>query len=105
MPLFEKYSYIWKNGPPSSVILENWVLTLSQEEQQEFSKARERQYAYRQVAMDKGNMEIVPEGYKWRDEDAHTENKPNDPIWVKYFERWLSEHDGKLVIEIIEVNE
>ena len=71
--------------------LETRLLTLSTEEQEEFKLADQRQKSYRQKVVDAGAMEIVETGYVWVDQEAAEKNKPTDPVWHNYFNRWLKE--------------
>ena len=69
-----------------------WISTLSKQEQQEFQAADVRQKQYRQVAIEKGDMTIDSDGnYIWKDSATAEKNKPFDPVWLIYFNRWQEE--------------
>lgn len=86
MPI--KQTFHFKN---SSITLWDWVKTLSEVEQQEFNDSELRQHAFRDQAIANGLMQKVGDNYIWRDEEAKQINKPQDPVWFKYWERYLKE--------------
>lgn len=80
----------------------NWISTLSPAEQDEYILARTRQQSYRQQAIDAGKMFIKDDDkYVWSDYNAMKIGKPEDPIWRKYFDRYLAENNMKLVTTLI----
>lgn len=85
--------------------LHEWVATLSVHEQEEFRLAQQRQYKIRQEFVDAGALTVdtikqknTP--YIWKDSEAANKNKPKDPIWAVYWDRYLSETNT--IFEIIE---
>lgn len=81
-----------------------WVATLPLDEQQEYAAARARQNSLRSVAIEQGKMEIDnssdAQDYIWKDESALTINKPNDDVWLKYWDRYLAETQTIFTIEV-----
>lgn len=86
-----EFEYVYHGN---RITLENWVKTLSQEEQDRFFKARENNYAARQVAIDQGRMTITKDNnYVWANEQEYHKNKEHDPVFVDYFNRYLKENN------------
>jgi hypothetical protein len=75
----------------SSITIWEWSKTLPEVEQQEFKDSERRQHAFRDRAIAEGLMQKVGDNYIWRDEEAKQINKPHDPVWFKYWERYLQE--------------
>ena len=73
------------------ISLDQWVATLSEEEQEIYKKADKRQKSYRQEKVTEGKLEVVQDGYIWENEEAEKINKEIDPIWSDYFFRWQQE--------------
>lgn len=74
--------------------------TLSEEELKEFYAAEDRQFAYRQKAIDRGDL-VLDDHYRWRDQAAFVRHKKTDDVWLKYFLRWREECgiiDGRKII-------
>lgn len=89
MALLNKFIWIYPDGKPSKI--EDWVITLPIEEQTEFFAAQKRNIEFRDQAIKEGRMKITEEGYEWINEEEFKKNKPHDPIWEQYFQRWLQE--------------
>ena len=69
-----------------------WVRQLPWPEQQEFRLAETRQRDLRQQAIQRGDMCIDPmQNYVWRDQETYLQDKPTDPVWLTYYQRWRSE--------------
>jgi hypothetical protein len=80
-----------------------WIKTLSESEQQEFKEATQRQEAIRQQFIDSGKMAIGHGGYIWREQDNDPIQKPNDPVWDSYWQRWLTETDQSVIDSLVEI--
>ena len=94
---------------------EDWIASLSPEEQSEFHAAKTRQEAYRQEAIDRGDLvrdfsTVDPKdptsqpSYVWRDEETAKKNKPSDEIWRNYWDRWIKEVDVQFDIVETKIN-
>lgn len=92
--------------------LDDWISTLPTEQQTEFLDSVRRQREYRAQAIADGRL-IVDDShlgpdrqpgdqpvYVWRDAEAAKQNKPEDIIWRRYFDRWLT--DNKITITVQE---
>jgi hypothetical protein len=92
------------------ITLDEWVTTLSQEEQEKFQRAQIRQRKFRQDAIDKGNM-IISKGdantnegsYIWKDEETARVNKKTDGTWLVFWNRYIAENNLKF--EIVKTQE
>ena len=89
----------------TNVSFDNWVKTLTAEEQSEFAKAQTRQIANRQASIDAShitsNVITDTDGITWNanSSSAVTEIKyEQDSVWFAYWERWQSE-TGITVVE------
>lgn len=101
-----KQKLIWEWPGGKKIEIDEWVLTLSAHEQEEFFMARQRQLQYRSEATEQQRLlEITEEGYIWINEEEALKNKPNDPIWETYFKRWCDELGIKLTIVYENINE
>jgi hypothetical protein len=96
MPIYQIFNYEFPEGV-TPFIIDEWVRTLSLEEQTEFFQAKERQLEYRQAAMETGNLytDSTLQGYIWKDEDALQKNKTDDAVWMEYFRRFIKENNIK----------
>ena len=80
--------------------LEDWITTLSVEEQAEFYKAQERQIELRKQVIDEGKMYIEKDGsYVWKDDETAKQGKGYDETWLHYWNRWLKETKAKFYIK------
>ena len=88
-----KWNFEWFTTDGSPFIsLDDWVKTLSVEEQKEFYNANLRQKSYRQEKINEGNLIVNKDNsYIWKDEQTEIINKPNDEIWLNYWGRWQVE--------------
>ena len=95
MPIKQQFIYEWPEGS-KPMDIDEWVGTLSDDEQIEFLEARSRQVAYRQKVINEGKMKMVPyQGYIWKDAEARTNNKPMDDVWLSYHTRFIKENNIK----------
>ena len=92
------------------ITLDEWVTTLSQEEQEKFQRAQIRQRKFRQDAIDKGNMIISKgdantnkESYIWKDKETARVNKKTDGTWLFFWNRYIAENNLKF--EIVKTQE
>lgn len=104
MGVRHEFKYTVPDGQ-TFVDLHGWVATLSVSEQEEFRLAQQRQYAIRQEFVDAGVLtvdahKVKNTPYIWKDSTAANKNKPKDPIWAIYWDRYLAETNTKF--EIIE---
>lgn len=90
-------NFIAPEGKPV-VHMEQWVTTLSQDEQHEFAQAKERQRAFRAETVANGNLKVAVGSYEWKDENSAKINKPNDPVWLKYWDQYIKETGMKFNI-------
>jgi hypothetical protein len=90
MSVVQQFEYTWPDGMEQIQFLP-WIATLTQEEQDEFAQAKTRQDAIKQQWVDDGLLSIIPEGYEWKDQETFDNGKPNDPVWLEYWGRWVSE--------------
>jgi RimJ/RimL family protein N-acetyltransferase len=112
MPVKMEFSYASNNEGEVPVELHDWIKTLPFDEQQEFNEAEARQIAFRQEAIDRGDMIIEvadtsdkPLGWKstlsnyvWRDAETEKKGKEHDPAWLVYWNRYLTECNIKFNI-------
>jgi hypothetical protein len=96
----ETFYFINPNGGPV-ININEWVGTLPENEQQEYHDALSRQFTLRQSYVDSGALTVIDTGYIWRDHEAWINNKPHDPVWDKYFARYLKE-TGTIFKKVIE---
>jgi hypothetical protein len=104
MTVVQKFEYDWPEGV-TPIDFVSWTQTLSQEEQDEFSEARRRQESYRQEAIDAGRMQMIDGTYVWVDQTAAKLNKKSDPIWVRYWRRYLKETQTRFSTILEEQND
>ena len=102
MAIAQKFIYTWPEGK-SPIWIEQWIRTLSQIEQDEFRLADKRQKEFRKIVVDQGNLQVVNNIYVWKDKDALDTNKPTDPVWQVYWNRWMTETGAKFTIEQSEI--
>ena len=101
MPTIKKFNYTWAAGVPP-VNFMAWVNALSPAERLEFDLADARQTELRQYHQDQGTLVIgesleAPQ-HVWQDKElAETGNK-SDPVWTRYFDRYLAETNTTLTI-------
>ena len=103
MSLTQKFDI--KSPGDKFISIDDWIATLSVDEQEKFYLARERQLARRQQAIDNGHLTLTEDGsYEWTDEATfNTKSHGVDRIWYSYFHRWLTEtnqeFDEKIITE------
>ena len=90
MAVVQRFIFEWPEGV-KQIDLFAWIRTLPRAEREEFYQAKERQEAHRQQAIDAQRMELSKGTYVWKNNDEAKKNKPSDPTWVKYFQRYLRE--------------
>jgi len=100
MPILSKFVYTWPPGA-TPIQFHNWIATLTQTEQDEFSLAEKRQKQFRQEVIDQGNLQVINDGYVWKDQAALAVNKPQDPTWAIYWGRWINETGVQFTIESV----
>lgn len=103
MAIVQQFKYTYSDGTVISNVTKvkmAWLKTLSVEEQEEYRLADIRQKALRQSVVDSGNLTLIEDKskYLWKDSDAHTQGKPEDEIWIKYFIRFLQENNIKFEV-------
>ena len=106
-----KTEFVLSSNSNEKVIgLDEWVATLSQEEQEKFQRAQVRQLKFRQDAIDKGDMiinksdiNIHEESYIWKDEETARVNKKTDGTWLLFWTRYIAENNLKF--EIVKTQE
>jgi len=88
MPIRQIWQSTTENGQPPRPF-EDWLSSLSDVEQATYQAAKQRQHAYRQQAIDRGDMIIDNAGaYIWRDPETAKHGKPQDDVWAKYHARY-----------------
>ena len=94
MALKQEFKYI---ATENQTFLEftEWIKTLSDEEQEQFSRAVKRQLAHRQKLIDANKLTLSYDGsYIWN--DNHVENKqpgeykPHDRVWLTFWNRYTA---------------
>jgi len=101
MAVAHRFNYSVPEGK-KFIQFEDWVKTLSSAEQTDFYASKQRQEAYRQEAIDRGDMirdfsSVDPKNpasqplYVWKDEETARKGKPFDPTWKEYWNRYLAE--------------
>jgi len=99
MPTVHEHHYTVADGK-KWITLHNWIRTLPVDQQDEFYSAEKRQFEYREQKIQEGQLTVdlsVPadrrgSNYIWKDSAAAEKNKPYDPIWLEFFDRYLSEN-------------
>jgi len=94
-----KHEFEFRAGDgQTAVTIVEWLRTLPEDQQKEFKEAKNRQFAARQECIDRGDL-IVQDAddgsvlYIWKDEETERIGKKQDPIWMKYFNRYLEENN------------
>lgn len=103
MAIIQQFRYTYSDGtliPNIPKVLTAWLKTLTVEEQEEHRLADIRQKALRQTVVDSGNLTLIEDKskYLWKDTESHTQGKPEDDIWIKYFIRFLRENNIKFEV-------
>jgi hypothetical protein len=97
-----KFEYYTTDGS-SFISLDEWIATLTQEEQEIYKAADLRQKQYRQEKINEGNLVVLEDSYVWKDSGAEKINKLLDPIWSEYFDRWQQETKSGVRMERQEI--
>lgn len=87
--------------------IQNWVKTLSAEEQAEFTESAARNAAMEQALKDAGHLTVAPDGSKvWANEQVFLENINSmyDPQWKSYWNRWRTETGANFVATVTEAS-
>lgn len=102
MPIIHTFKTSWPVGA-KPLSMEQWAATLSTAEQDEFTHANLRQKAFRAQVIEDGKMVLGHDTYTWADKEAADINKPNDPIWLLYWDRYLLETKAICTMEVTEI--
>jgi hypothetical protein len=100
MAVIQEFEYTWPDGS-TPIQFHPWIETLPQAEQEEFAQALGRQQSIRDQWISNGLLEKTSTAYIWKDEQTFTTNKPTDPVWSKYWERWIKETGVKFNYSIL----
>jgi len=105
MEVKTKYDLRAKDGRTEFPSLHEWVGTLSESEQEKFHRAAKRQQTHTDAAVATGNLavETAPHGWHlpgqtspkfiWKDEATAANGKGHDQIWLKFWNRYISENN------------
>lgn len=96
------------------VTFEEWTQNLPADQNLEFNQARQRQEAHRQAAIDRGDLirdwskvdisdPTSQPTYIWKDAETEHKNKPADPVWLQYWDRYLTETNTTFEIVKVEI--
>jgi hypothetical protein len=101
MPTIKKFNYTWADGV-TPVNFMDWINALSPAERLEFDLAEARQAETRQKHQDQGNL-VVGESIEspqhvWQDEESAKTGNKSDPVWTRYFDRYLAETNTTFTI-------
>lgn len=80
-----------------------WADTLPADQKTEFYAAEQRHIAAKAQSISQGNLVVEQGKYVWKDAAAAQQNIPMDPVWLRYFNRYLSENNitfNKITTEI-----
>ena len=90
MPVVQKFTYSWPPGVTPMTHYQ-WLNQLPADEQARYKEAEKRQHDFRQQVIDSGKMSVDHDTYTWSDAEAAKQNKPNDPVWLEFWNRYLEE--------------
>jgi hypothetical protein len=91
MKVIHHFEYSWPDGT-TPITLQQWVNTLSTEEQECFRSAEKRQRLLRAQTIDNGTMSIAgPHSYEWQNNIVANINKKYDKEWRDFFDRYIKE--------------
>jgi hypothetical protein len=103
MSIKHEFKYTTLDNRPFLTI-DEWVSTLTKDEQKVFVDAKVRQLKIRQQVIDAGLLSLDADGYVWDEEYVKNkrpgEYKQYDREWLKFWERYLEE--TKIKVEIVE---
>ena len=102
MPTIKKFNYTWADGA-TPVNFMDWVNELSPAERLEFDLADARQNELRQQHQDQGTLLDVSESIEspqhvWQNEESAKTGNKSDPVWTRYFDRYLAETNTTFTI-------
>ena len=97
MTVVQKFKYEWPDGVTPIEFID-WIRTLPELEQDEFFAAKRRQEDYRLDAINNGRLQLEHGTYVWKDQKEAKLNKQSDPVWVKFFQRYLAETHTKFSV-------
>lgn len=91
MRYIESFLSTYQDGTLARI--EDWLKTLTIEEQLEYAVADKRQKQFRQDAVNDGRLvfDDIARTYTWSDKESFHVNKPTDPVWLIYWDRWIEE--------------
>jgi hypothetical protein len=92
MPIHQTGRQYTRDGRPFCSF-DSWLKSLPIQQQQEYEQARQRQHAYRQDAIDRGDLILLlDQSYVWKDQKTMEKGKPQDEVWASYHARWSEEN-------------
>ena len=98
MPVAQEFVYKTADGQ-TPITLHHWVETLPLTEQEEFRAAEQRQFALRELAIERGDLVVVKDTgvvndtvYVWKDEATAAQGKGTDAKWLAFFMRYQKEN-------------
>lgn len=101
MPTIKKFNYTWADGV-TPVNFMTWIKALSPAERLEFDLADARQTEIRQQPQDQGNLvvgeSIAQPQHVWQDKELAESGIKSDPVWARYFDRYIAETNTTLTI-------
>jgi hypothetical protein len=101
MPTIKKFNYTWADGV-TPVNFMAWINELSPAERLEFDLADARQNEIRQQHQAQGNLvvndSIESPQHVWQDEQLAKDGNKSDPVWTRYFDRYLAETNTTFTI-------
>lgn len=101
MPTIQKFNYSWPEGVVPT-IFNDWVNELSPAERLEFDLAEARQNELRKPLEDQGALvvgdSIESPAHTWKDAEAAANKPKSDPVWERYYTRYLEETKTILTI-------
>jgi hypothetical protein len=106
MPTVQRFVYEWPEGA-NPILFLDWIKLLSESEQEEFHKAKDRQEEFRQQAVDQGRLqEITGNHYTWKNKQEAEIDKATDPVWEQFWKRYLHETQTQFKViyeEVVEI--
>lgn len=101
MATIQKFNYSWPEGvTPTN--FGDWVNELSPAERLEFDLAEARQIEIRKQKEDQGKLQVgdstASPQHIWEDEASAKAGVFSDPVWERYYKRYLDETKTILTI-------
>jgi len=99
MSVKTKYDLKAGDGRQKFLSIDEWVSTLSEDEQKTYRLSADRHAGYTQAAVDRGDLTVIlsPETgetkHVWKDEEAKQRGKGWDPVWLTFWNRYLEENN------------